>query len=316
MEDPAPALAPEPTAGLTPPAVSPAALMGVVVFAWGVSWFGIRFQINEASPLVSVAYRFLLSATIMCGGLMLAGRWRALPLRDQPRAALIGGCLFSMNFVCFYAAARYIPSGILSVVFATASVFGAINGRLFFAAPLERRVIGAAALGLVGLGLLLWPELTMAGRPAPPWWAVALPFLGTFLFSLGSLVSARLAQEQPLVNVVAQSMCWGAAILVLACLVSGQDFVLPARASFWLTLGFLSVVSSVVAFLAFMALARQVGGARASFATMLIPIVAMGISSLGEGYDWTAMSAAGLVLALLGTRIALKASTPPPVARG
>ena len=104
-----------------------AILLLVVVFAWGFSWYGIRLQVDEASPLISVTYRFYLSAAVMCVGLWVLGRLKPIPLGDHKLLAALGFCLFSMNFLCFYIAANYLPSGLLSVIFATAAIFGAIN---------------------------------------------------------------------------------------------------------------------------------------------------------------------------------------------
>ena len=135
-----------------------AILLIVVVFAWGLSWYGILLQVGEASALISVTYRFYMAAAVMCAGLWLTGRLKPIPPSDHKLLAALGFCLFSMNFLCFYIAANYLPSGILSVVFATAAIFGAINGWLFLGQKLEAKVFLAAGLGLVGLALLLSPE--------------------------------------------------------------------------------------------------------------------------------------------------------------
>lgn len=276
-------------------------LLAAVVFAWGFSWYAIVLQVGEVSALVSVTYRFILAAAAMCAGLVVAGRWRLIPLRDQKWLAVLGICLFSANFVCFYVAALYLPSGILSVVFASAAIFGAINARLFFGKPLEGAVLIAAVLGLTGLALLLFPEITRSQADRGPWWATALPFVATYLFSLGNIVSARLSQSYALPNIVGQGMAWGALVLVILCLLSGEDFVLPASPVYWGGMVYLALVSSVLAFLTYLTLVNRVGTARASYATVLFPIVAMIVSTWAEGYQWTSLSVLGLSMALGGT---------------
>lgn len=279
-------------------------LLAVVVLAWGFSWYAITLQVSEASALVALAYRFLIAATTMCVGLIAFGRWRLVPLSDQKWIFAMGFCLFSMNFLCFYLAAPYLPSGLLSVIFATAAVFGAFNAWLFFDKALEARILIAATLGVVGLSLLLHPEIDASEASAAPWWAIALPFVGTMLFSLGNVLSARLSEKYALPNLVGQGMVWGALILVALCLLVGEEFVAPASTVFWAGVLYLALIASLLAFLTYLALINRVGAARASFATVLFPIVAMLVSTWAEGYAWSPMSVLGLAMALGGAAIA------------
>lgn len=276
-------------------------LLAAVVFAWGFSWYAITLQVGEAPALVSVAYRFILAAGVMCLGLGVTGRFRLISWADQRWLVALGFCLFSMNFLSFYLAAHYLPSGILSVIFATAAIFGALNAWLFLRKPLEAGVLVAAVLGVVGLALLLWPELVRPDGRTVPWWAFALPFLGTYLFSLGNLISARLSQRHSVFNIVGQGMVWGAVWLVALCLLRGDSFVLPASPLYWAGVVYLALVASLLAFLTYLTLVSRVGVARASYATVLFPIVAMIVSTGAEGYQWSLPSVVGLLMALGGT---------------
>ncbi len=113
-----------------------------------------------------------------------------------------------MNYYCFYVAAEFLPSGVLSVIFATAAIMGAFNQRLFFGKALSVRVLLGAVLGVVGLLLLTWGSVSVAGT-AEIGVLLVLPFLGTYLFSLGNIVSARLSQDEDLPNVIAHGMVYG-----------------------------------------------------------------------------------------------------------
>lgn len=276
-------------------------LLAAVVLAWGFSWFAITWQVSEAHAFISVAHRFVLASLVMCGGLAVSGRLKRVALRDHAYLGVMGLCLFSLNFISFYIAAIYLPSGLLSVIFATAAIFGALNQWVFFGQRLETRVILATVLGVSGLALLLGPEVFEGdGRPVP-WWAVALPFVGTFLFSLGNLASARLSRSYGLPNIVGQGMCYGALTCLMLCLISGQPITFPDSALYWAGAVFLALISSLLAFMAYLTLVNREGVARASYATVLFPILAMFVSSQIEGYVWTWSAAIGLALALGGT---------------
>ena len=276
-------------------------LLAIVVFAWGFSWYAITLQVAEASALISLTYRFILAALIMCAGLIATGKWQAIPWRHQPWLLALGFCLFSMNFLSFYLAASHLTSGLMSVIFSTAAIFGAFNAWLYFRAPLEARVLGAALLGTGGLYLLLRPEIHGNDTASAPWWAIALPFVGTYLFSLGNLISARLTKTHTLPNVIGQGMVWGAMLLVLLCFAFKETWILPNSPLFWGGVIYLALVSSLLAFLTYLALVNRVGAASASYATVLFPIVAMFVSTAAEGYVWTMPAVIGLTMALGGT---------------
>ena len=277
-----------------------ALLLAAVVISWGFSWYAIELQLGDVPPLVSIFYRFVLAAVLLIGLLSLSGRLRLIPWRQHGLLIGLGFCLFSMNFFCFYLAAAFLPSGLLSVVFATAAIMGALNQRLFFGKALSGRILIGAVLGVVGLTLLSWDSIAEADT-AVPWLYVALPFLGTYLFSLGNLLSARLSRDHDLPNLVAHGMVYGAAICFALCLAAGLPFPLPSGPLYLGSLLYLSGIASVVAFLTYLSLVNREGPARAAYATVLFPIVAMLVSTWLEGFVWTIAAAIGLLLALLGT---------------
>ncbi|MEX3007119.1 DMT family transporter [Hoeflea sp. TYP-13] len=275
-------------------------LLFVVVISWGLSWYAIGLQLGEVPALVSIAYRFVLAALLLAGLLMVTGRFKPIAWKWHGLLAGLGFCLFSMNFFCFYLAAEFLPSGLLSIIFATAAIMGAFNQRIFFGVRLNRRVLAGAATGIIGLVLLSWDSITGPKQNGPLFF-LALPFLGTYLFSLGNLVSVRLSHDHDLPNIVAHGMAYGAAICIAICLVMGLDFPLPADPVYWGSLVYLSAVASVVAFLTYLSLVNREGPARAAYATVLFPIVAMIVSTVLEGFVWTALASLGVMLALGGT---------------
>ncbi|WP_120501570.1 DMT family transporter [Roseovarius sp. EL26] len=280
------------------------ALLIIVVLSWGFSWYAIELQIGEIPALVSITYRFVLSTAMLVLFLLLSGRFRRIPLKDHGLVAALGFCLFSMNFFCMYLAAGYFPSGLLSVIFATAAIMGAFNQKLFFGKPLNSRVLLGAAAGLIGLVLLSWDDIIGTGGIPPLF--IALPFIGTYLFSLGNLLSARLSRDHDLPNIVAYGMGYGALICLAVCLMAGLPFPIPQGATYWGAMIYLSGIASVLAFLTYLNLVKREGPARAAYATVLFPIVAMLVSTWLEGFEWTVYSALGLIMALGGTALVFK----------
>ena len=63
---------------------------------------------------------------------------------------------------------------------------------------------------------------------------------------------------------------------------------------------------------------RKIGPDRAAYSSVMVPIIAMTLSTLFEGYRWSALAGLGAVLALGGMLVALggkpKVATAPDAA--
>jgi drug/metabolite transporter (DMT)-like permease len=68
---------------------------------------------------------------------------------------------------------------------------------------------------------------------------------------------------------------------------------------------YLTVFGSIVAFGCYMLLIGRIGAEYAAYVTMLMPIIALVLSTLFEGYSWSANSLAGVTLVLAGNLIIL-----------
>ncbi len=187
-------------------------LFAAVILAWGLSWYAIRMQLGPVPPESSVLWRFLLAAVLLWMGLGLSGRLRRARPAQHPWFAAIGACLFSCNFLLFYAAEASVPSGLVSVVFSMAVAFNALLAWLLEGRRPSGRVLAGAALGTAGVALLFADQISQAGSGAAVGVAEALG--GTLLFSLGNFAVRRAtAGGADLPNAMARGMTWGSALL-------------------------------------------------------------------------------------------------------
>lgn len=280
-----------------------ALLFVLTVLIWGSTWIAVSFQVGPVPVLVSVFYRFGAAAVILLAGLALCGHLRLPARRDWPWIGAQALCLFSLNFICFYAAAVYLTSGLLSVIFSLATILNAINARIFFGERIAARAMLAGLLGVSGLVLLLEPE-TGAAQPAGMAWGIALAGLGTMLFSLGNMVSRRnsAAGITPL-QANGWGMACGAGVLLALIAATGTPVVAPAEGRYLWALLYLAVIGSVIGFTTYLMLVARIGSGRAAYATVLFPIVALALSTAYEGYAWNWQAGLGLGLALLGNLV-------------
>lgn len=268
------------------------------VLIWGTTWIAIAAQVGEVPVAVSVFYRFALAGIIMVAGLALLGRLRwPVAWRFVLVQAL---CLFCLNFMALYTATSLIPSGLVSVIFSLASIFNAVNARIFFAERISHQTILAGALGVIGLIGLFWHDLAVTLNP-DTLRGIAWAVLGTTFFSLGNMASRKNGMlGVPPVTANAWGMCIGALILLAILAATRQPLVVPQGLTYWSALAYLSIIGSVIGFTAYLELVRRVGPAQAGYATVLFPVVALTASTLFEGYEWTGASVVGMGFVIAG----------------
>lgn len=228
-------------------------------------------------------------------------------LHQHLRFAALGVFLFSTNFLLFYLAADRVPSGLLSVVFSLASIF---NSVLMFAIYRERpspMLLAAGALGFSGLALLFWPQIAGQNYSLAVLGALALCVGGTLCFCTGNLISADTRKRGvALLPMTTWGMFYGACWAAFLTIATGQDFGFQMTSSYIGSLLFLIIVSSFIAFAAYLTLLNRIGPARAGYATVLFPVLALIVSAIVEDYRFTPLGMAGLVLVLAGNWLVLR----------
>jgi drug/metabolite transporter (DMT)-like permease len=273
----------------------------VLVIAWGFSWYAIKLQLGGVAPEVSVCYRFALAALVLWAGLALTGRLQRAKWEDHRRFALMGFFLFGLNFMLMYEATHFVTSGVVAVLFSTASVFNVANQWLWLGQRPKPRVVLGALLGVAGIGLVFGREVIHLGATQGTAFGVLLALGGTLSFSIGNILSARLkAARVDMPNTVARGMTYSACYFAIYTILRGDSFGFDLSASYVLSLLYLAVIGSVLAFLAYLSLINRVGADRAAYATVFFPLVALGVSTVFEGYEWTWVALIGLALIVAG----------------
>ncbi|MCV2418994.1 DMT family transporter [Paucibacter sp. DJ2R-2] len=278
-----------------------AMLYALVVLIWGTTWIALKWQLGVVPIPLSIAYRFGLAALILFAWLA----WRGQLQRPRGRAGLWvlgqGLCLFCFNFVCFLNASALIHSGLVAVVFSSSTLWNALLARLIHGRRLAPQVLAGGALGLGGLLLLFWPEISAHGASASTLQGLAWALGGTLCFSTGNLLSAAL-QGQGLKP--AQTNAWGMLVgtllLLSYCLLQGVPFAYEPGWRYSSALLYLAIPGSVIGFTAYLTLVGRLGPERAAYSTVLFPVVALNVSALFEGYRWTLPALLGLACVMAG----------------
>jgi drug/metabolite transporter (DMT)-like permease len=271
------------------------------VLVWGFSWIAITVQIGEAPAEVALLYRVALAAITLFAFLALTGRLRPVPMRRQPVLALTGLCLFSLNYLLVYNGAAYIASGVVALLFSTATVFNAFNSMVLFGQRQTLRFIAGAVCGMTGLGCLFWRDLAALDLASEAIVGAGFVLAGTYIFSLGNMTSrGNNIAGLHMPTTTAWSMVWGTLFLTIYTLARGHGFPVDFSTDFYLALLYLAIPGTVIGFLTYLEVVKRIGAPLAAFSTVLYPAIALTVSTFFEGYQWTPAAIVGLMLIAMG----------------
>lgn len=285
----------------------------LITLIWSSTWIVIKGQLGVVPPVWSVSYRFAIAGAAM----MIIARMTGMPLglgRGHVWAALLGLLQFVFNYNLVYYSELYITSGLAAVVFALLVVPNAALAWLLFGERITLRFAAGSAVAMAGVALLFVQELRQSATPS----AEVLTGLGLVLLAVLAASASNVMQlaggmkARPIGPMLGWAMLYGAAMDAGFAWLSVGPPTVETTAGYWLGLVYLGVVASALAFWLYYGIIRAIGPAKAAYSSVLIPIAAMAISTVAEGYLWSALALAGGALALAGLVIALRSSRAPP----
>jgi drug/metabolite transporter (DMT)-like permease len=277
------------------------------VAIWGSTWLAITFQLGKVPPEASVFYRFLLASLILFAYCLA----RRLPLRYSLREhlwiALLGVLMFSVSYIFVYYAEQHVVSGLVAVGYSASPMLGLIGMRVFFGTPMSRLLILGSILGMVGIALVFWPEFAKLQGNRDTALGAIHTIIAVVVSAFGAIVAQRNQRANlPLWQPMAWGMLYGALFSLAVTLASGERLAFEATVPYVLSLLYLAVLGSILAFAAYLTLLHRVGAARAGYIGVMVPIVALVISAAFEGFRWHALTWVGIAVSVAGNVIVLR----------
>lgn len=280
----------------------------IVTLIWGSTWLVIKTQLGVVPPSWSVSYRFAVAGVGMLLYCLLTGKSLRLGPKGHGFAAVLALFQFVLNFNFVYRAEQHVTSGLVAVAFALLVVPNAALGWMFLRQRITGRFALGSALGITGVGMLFWHELSVPGGNGAVELGLLLTTLGILCASVGNVMQAtQLGRRLPLHGTLGMALSYAALMnAAVACALSGPP-VFDPRPAYVAGVVYLGIIASAVAFNLYFDMIRAMGPARAAYSSVLIPLIAMLLSTIFESYRWTALAVAGSVLALSGLVLALGA---------
>jgi drug/metabolite transporter (DMT)-like permease len=213
---------------------------------------------------------------------------------------------------CTYIASRYVPSGLISIMFGLAPILSAILGQWLLPEPALRAYRWVACvLAFAGLGVIFTDELALGGNSLP---GLLLLLLAVALFSLSAVLVKRTgAQVHPLAHTVG-ALLWSLPGFALTWwLLGGEPLVIdPSSRAFWSIL-YLAVFGSLIGFVSYFHVLRHLPPSTVALVTLITPVFALLLGHLLNDEPLTAglwqgclLVVSGLALFFWGHRLPLR----------
>jgi drug/metabolite transporter (DMT)-like permease len=289
------------------------ALYIITVLIWGSTWFAIEFQLGKVEPEVSIAYRYAIASIVLFAWCRVRGLRLRFRFRDHAWFLMLGVFLFGLNYVLAYRAQIYITSALTAIAFSTMVWMNIINARIFFGTTAGLRVLSGSLLGIAGIVTLFAPQIRDLSLSDTVFYGSALAVLGALVASFGNMVSqAAQRQRLPIIQSNAWGMFYGAVITGMIVAAEGHPFSFDVSAAYVVSLAYLSIFGSIIAFGAYLTLLGRIGADRAGYAVVMFPVVALVLSAVFEGLEIDVGVIIGTALVLTGNVFVLRKPEPRP----
>lgn len=286
----------------------------VLCIIWGSTWLFIKLGLEALPPLTFAAIRFVIACAIIFSII----RIRRIPLprarRDWIFLALTGILSFGLNYGLVFWGEQYISSGLAALLQATLPAFGLVFAH--FHLPAERLSwtrIGGVVLGVCGVGVVFSNQLAVAGTMALAG-CVALIVSAMFAAYSNVLVKAYGKKLDPAVLAAGQMFFGLLLLLAVGIPLEGNPLHFHWTPMAWVAMLYLAVVGSVIAFMLYYWLLRNMDVTKSMLIALVTPVVAvlLGMIVLDEQFGWHTLAGGAMIMmgiALIVVRKAQKQVT-------
>lgn len=283
----------------------------IVALIWGSTWLVIKDQIGSVPPSWSVTWRFTIAAVGMAALALVRRESLRINMAGLKIAALIGITQFVLNFQFVYRAEHHLTSGIVAAFFALLAVPNSLLGWIFLKQPVSGNFLAGSAVAGSGIILLLFHEYRMAPPEGQVLTGIALMAGALLSASIANVAQGtQAARQHKIVPLLAWGLLIGALMdCALALAIEGPP-QFDTRPGYIFGVLYLGLMGSVVTFPLYSRLLQRLGAGRAAYNGVLVPVIAMILSTVFEGYRWSVLAGAGSALAMIGLFLALNARKP------
>ena len=269
---------------------------------WGSTWLFIKIGLRDLPPFTFAGLRFVLASAIL-GSLILIRRARWPRTRSEWYLIAVSGLLqFTLNYGLVFWGEQYISSGLAAVLQSSFPAFGLVIAHFYL--PQERLTVGrviGVLLGVCGIGVIFSDQLSIAGSMA---------LLGSIALVLSALcgsysnvlVKAYGSRIDPQVFAACQMIFGFVPLLAIGISTEGNPLRYHWTKMAVISLLYLTVVGSVVAFALYYWLVRKMDVTNTMLIALVTPVVAvlLGMIVLDEKLNWRLFAGSACIISGIG----------------
>ena len=279
------------------------------LLCWGPTWYIIKFQLGTVDPMVSVFYRFFLASVII----LLFCIYKKINLRFSIKEhffiAVLGIFLFNINYVIFYLSTQYLISGFVALCFSSILFMNVINNIIFHRSSPNIVTLIGGTIGTLGLIIIFYDEIITFEFSSGTCYGIFLCIIATYFASFGNLISAHTSKiKLEVIPVTGLGMFYGSISLFIYLILMGNSFSFELSNQYIFSLIYLSIFGSVFGFSLYLTLIKKLGSNDAAYVAIIMPLMALVVSTFFEGLVWDLSLVLGAIMIVLGNIIILKRS--------
>ena len=287
-------------------------LFTITLLCWSPTWYVIKFQLGYVDPLASVFYRFLVASIIIFIYLLVKKKNLVFTLNHHLWFLLFGICLYSLNYVLFYLSNTFLISAFPAIVFSTVVIMNILGEAFYFKRKPSLQTLVGATVGMIGIIIIFNDEIFNFSLSNGAHVGLFLALLGTFCASTGNMVHQRnLNNNFPLIETIAYAMLYGSLVTLLITQIKNTQLLFEYTFSYIASLVYLSIVGSIFAFIFYLKLLERVGAGRAGYVGVVMPVLALLISTLFENLEWQTDLIVGLPILIIGAVLVINQKIKP-----
>ena len=277
------------------------------LIVWGPTWYIIKFQLGIVDPMTSVFYRFFLSAIIILVFCVFKKINLRFSLKEHLLIAALGISLFNINYVFFYLSTVHLISGFVALCFSSILFMNVVNNIVFKRKYPKIMTLVGGLIGTFGLLFIFYDEIINFEFSKSTSIGILLGVLATYFASLGNLISEYTSKiKLNVVAVTGYGMLYGSVTLLIYLLLVGIDLNFDFSYRYIVSLLYLSVFGSVFGFILYLSIIKNIGANDAAYIAIIMPLIALIISTIFEGLIWDMNLYIGAFLVLFGNILILK----------
>ena len=277
------------------------------LFCWGPTWYVIKFQLGIVDPMLSVFYRFFLASIIILFFCYIKKISLKFNLREHFYIFILGVLLFNLNYVIFYLSTQYLISGFVALCFSAILFMNVLNNIIFHQSKPKPLTLLGGLIGTLGLISIFFDEIIHFELSKGSSYGILLGIIATYFASLGNLVSAYTSKRNMnVIPVTGFGMLYGSLSLLVFLIYKGIVFDFEFSFSYISSLLYLSIFGSIFGFSLYLTLIKKIGANDAAYVAIIMPLIALIVSSIFEGLVWNINLVIGAILIIMGNFLILK----------